>query len=378
MRILLCVPEYPPNTIGGGGVVFKKLAETYKSLGHEVAVLHGDYSAPGIMENVSCRTENGIRIYRVPDIPCPDQAIFLRTVLPPNPVAFLALPGILDREKPDMVHAHGYGHMFVDIVVLLCILKRIRYVFTSHGMPKLPHEMGGPVALAWEIYRGIIPPMIDRNANAVTCVSQCAKSECERQDAVVVPNGADERCPGISKGALGKLRKEIAPKNMEIVLSVGRLSSKKGFQDIVRVLEKAPHVIYAIAGEDYGYRSELERLAKERGVEKRLVLFGKIEREQMDKYYQISDLVAIPSHQESFGLVGLEALSNRKPIVHSGRGGLGYLVNSKNAHQYRNSRELVQLLKRMPVYRAENFLKRYSWKKVASDYVSIFRRASKA
>ena len=39
MKILLIVPEYPPYSIGGGGVVYEALAKTYRKMGHKVVVI---------------------------------------------------------------------------------------------------------------------------------------------------------------------------------------------------------------------------------------------------------------------------------------------------------------------------------------------------
>jgi glycogen synthase len=43
MKILLCVPEYPPYHIGGGGEVYKNLAEYYHDQGNQVVVVYGFY-----------------------------------------------------------------------------------------------------------------------------------------------------------------------------------------------------------------------------------------------------------------------------------------------------------------------------------------------
>jgi len=48
MKILLGVPEYPPYNVGGGGEVFKKIAEGFRALGHEVIVLYGYYNTKSL------------------------------------------------------------------------------------------------------------------------------------------------------------------------------------------------------------------------------------------------------------------------------------------------------------------------------------------
>jgi D-inositol-3-phosphate glycosyltransferase len=57
------------------------------------------------------------------------------------------------------------------------------------------------------------------------------------------------------------------------------------------------------------------------------VLFlGKRDQDTLQYYYSAADVVVVPSHYESFGLVALEAMACATPVVASETGGLAYLV----------------------------------------------------
>ena len=48
--------------------------------------------------------------------------------------------------------------------------------------------------------------------------------------------------------------------------------------------------------------------------------------------YRGADVVAIASHNEGFGLVGIEAMASGVPVVSTGVGGMsGYMVDGENA-----------------------------------------------
>jgi glycogen synthase len=84
MKILLAVPEYPPYHIGGGGEVYKNLAENYSKLGHDVVVIYGYYPSKSWFFNIKVYEKNNIKFYQIPEIPHPKNYPFLRTVMPPN------------------------------------------------------------------------------------------------------------------------------------------------------------------------------------------------------------------------------------------------------------------------------------------------------
>src|SRR5207344_3296631 len=65
--------------------------------------------------------------------------------------------------------------------------------------------------------------------------------------------------------------------------------------------------------------------------------------DQLVEYYRAADVVVVPSHTESFGLVALEAAACGTPVVAANVGGLrllvddgvtGYLVDARDPHAY--------------------------------------------
>lgn len=120
----------------------------------------------------------------------------------------------------------------------------------------------------------------------------------------------------------------------KLILSVGRLQRRKGFDNVVRSLPglvaHGIDVRYAIVGigEDRDY---LERLATELGVRQRLHLLGHVEPDDLPRWYNASDLFAMPNRDidgdtEGFGIVYLEANACGKPAVAGSTGGTGSAV----------------------------------------------------
>jgi len=123
-------------------------------------------------------------------------------------------------------------------------------------------------------------------------------------------------------------------KGQRLILSVGRLQRRKGFDNVVRALpllmQDGVDVHYAVIGigDDFEY---LQRLAAELGVSDRLHLLGHVSYEDLPRWYGACDLFAMPNRDidgdtEGFGLVFLEAASAGKPAVAGTAGGTGSAV----------------------------------------------------
>lgn len=119
-----------------------------------------------------------------------------------------------------------------------------------------------------------------------------------------------------------------------LILSVGRLQRRKGFDQVIRslpgLLRRGLDVHYAIVGigEDWAY---LQGLAQERGVGERLHLLGHVEMDDLPRWYNACDLFAMPNRDingdtEGFGLVFMEANACAKPVIAGRAGGTGSAV----------------------------------------------------
>jgi phosphatidylinositol alpha-1,6-mannosyltransferase len=119
-----------------------------------------------------------------------------------------------------------------------------------------------------------------------------------------------------------------------LVLSVGRLKRRKGFDNVIRALpalvSQGIDVHYALIGigEDQEY---LEGLVRDLGVAERVHFLGHVSYEELPRWYGACDLFAMPNREvngdtEGFGLVFLEAAASGKPAVAGRAGGTGSAV----------------------------------------------------
>lgn len=120
----------------------------------------------------------------------------------------------------------------------------------------------------------------------------------------------------------------------KLILSVGRLLNRKGFDNVIRslpaLLEQGMDIEYALIGigNELYY---LQGLAREFDVADRVHFLGHVSYEDLPRWYNACDLFAMPNRDidgdtEGFGLVFLEAAASGKPAVAGKAGGTGSAV----------------------------------------------------
>ena len=143
-----------------------------------------------------------------------------------------------------------------------------------------------------------------------------------------------------------------------LILSVGRLSRRKGFDMVVRSLPElvragidARYALIGI-GDDRGY---LETLAGELGVAERVHLLGHVDADDLPRWYNACDVFAMPNREingdtEGFGMVFIEAAACGKPSIAGEAGGTGAaVVEGQTGHRVDGSQPdgVATALKRM-------------------------------
>ncbi|MBV9610271.1 MAG: glycosyltransferase family 4 protein [Acidobacteria bacterium] len=115
-----------------------------------------------------------------------------------------------------------------------------------------------------------------------------------------------------------------------VLLAVGRLSDEKGHLDLIaafkQVRDSLPSaaVRLIIAGEG-PERSRIEAKAVSLGIREHVTLLGHVA--DASPYYDIADVMVLPSHREGSPIVLLEAMAAGLPIVATAVGGVPEIVN---------------------------------------------------
>jgi len=112
------------------------------------------------------------------------------------------------------------------------------------------------------------------------------------------------------------------PLDRAVALFVGRFAPLKGIDSLLGAVADLKHglanfhlVVVGGDGPQAASTRSLARLAGALDIQDRVTFTGPVDQEVLPNYYSASDLLAVPSHYESFGLVVLEALACGRPVV---------------------------------------------------------------
>jgi glycogen synthase len=125
-------------------------------------------------------------------------------------------------------------------------------------------------------------------------------------------------------------RARFAAPEEKIVFFVGRMVREKGVQVLIEALPKVrwgyhDTKLLIVGG---GYRDHLVNMAAYLGMERHVYFTGFVPDDDLMKIYQIIDIASFPSLYEPFGIVALEAMAARVPVVVSDAGGLPEVVEN--------------------------------------------------
>lgn len=303
MKIALCSDYFYPK-IGGITVHIESLAKALRARGHEVFIVTK-------MANFDDEI-HGLRVIRVKslfrssqtlDIPYTDDLL-----------------NVFRVEKPDVIHAH---HAFSPISLFsLAIGKKlkIKTVLTNHSIQFLYD-----VAYLWKPFSYMLFPLKQyiNYADRIIAVSKAAAifiSHFTNKYVEVIPNGVNV-C-------------EFAPETKffdgRSILFVGRLVYRKGIHRLLSVMRNVVDEIsdakLTIIGS--GYLSSTIKLAiKTMGLQENVIVKGKVGKIELIEEYRRANVFILPSvFGESFGIVLLEAMASKTPIVAVAQGGVKEVI----------------------------------------------------
>jgi glycosyltransferase involved in cell wall biosynthesis len=325
LSVMMLTWEFPPRIIGGISPHVYYLSKSLARNGAKVYVVTCDF--PGAPQH---EVVDGVQVLRIDSYknPSPDFAtwVYLMNVNMQKEAAALvnSLGG-----KIDVFHAHDW--LVATAGIGLKHVFRKPLFATMHST-----EIGRRNGIHFDYERMIheTEAWLTYEAWKVICCSDYMVSHVRwafglpEDKLVMVPNGVNTEVYAGHGEDLSEFRSKFALPEEKIVLFVGRLVYEKGVHVLVnavpKVLEKA-NAKFIIVGNGY-MKEQLSGLVKSMGLVHKVLFTGFVDDETLRKLQRCADVSVVPSLFEPFGIVALEAMAARSPVVVSDTGGLSEIV----------------------------------------------------
>ena len=309
MRILMVSDTYFPR-ISGVASSIRSFRSGLTRLGHEVDLLipaygAGDSEDPGIFQ---------VPAWRI--APYPEERLM-------TPSGCLRTAKRLASQRYDVIHiqtpfmAHFCGRALARRWHIPAVLSYHTYfeAYIGHYYPWIPQ------AAARHWIRWISRVQCHSVQTVIVPSAAMAKAVAGygvRTRIEVVPTGIDIPALPVSQRAAFRALHGIAPKR-PVLLYAGRLAPEKNLPFLLHVVARLrsalPDILLLLAG-DGPARASLEAQSKRQGLVDAVRFLGYLDRNgALRDAYQAADIFVFSSLTETQGMVLLEALAARLPIV---------------------------------------------------------------
>ena len=360
MRIGIFTEAYTPY-ISGLVTSVVMLKKGLERLGHEVYIVTAN------LESYEYNYDEKERILRIPGIPTGIYDSRLTSVYPLRAVNMIRNWNLdiihsqtefaigtfarLMAYQMDIPLVHTYHTMYEDYVHYITkgyfdkSSKKIVEYLTLFYCDKTATELIVPTKKTYDLFKEKY--QVDRNIH-------------------IIPTGIElERFykENIDSEKLDKLRKKLKLKTKDFVgIFIGRLGQEKNVLFLIDVMKKLvfdyPDIKLLIVGDGPDY-DEYKKIINDYGIEKNVIMTGKVAWEEVPYYYQLSDIFLTASHTETQGLTVIEAMaSGVVPVCIEDESFLIAVVDGLNGRIFKDKRECKKVI--LELYNDRDLVNRLS------------------
>jgi glycosyltransferase involved in cell wall biosynthesis len=290
-----------------------------------------------------------------------------------------AVHELMARAHYDVVHAHSLYSPLAHAATWLAALEGVPSLLTSHSL----FDRASALLLDACVPRWAAWP------TRLTAPSSLAVADLERHarrsDVALLPNGVD-----LARFAAPP-HNNRPPRDTIEIFSLLRLHPRKRPLALIRALPEVlricrahclPQRVHLTLAGDGPLRQAVRVEAARLGVAGHVSLIGAVPRADVPSRYAAADVFALPSLNEAFGIVALEARAAGLPVVAMRAGGAADLIeHGRDGLLAEDDAAFAAQLARLVVDRelrarladaAPRGLGRYAWREVAARHEALY------
>jgi len=287
--------------------------------------------------------------------------------------------------QPDVLHVQ-HTSILLWVANVIKSLYNINFIVTVHGT-------GIMAAQENKIYINLTQDAL-RKAKEIIVVSQYTKNKFLEifgkdliKKAKVIPGGIHLENFPLQK-EIKIINKKYNLEGKKIVLFTGRITTEKGVFYLIKAAKSIKGEVFIIG--DGPEKQNLEDLSRKLKLENVHFLgyMGNERREEFVEFYYRADVFVAPSVcDEALGLVILEAMACKTPVIATCKGGVpsvikdkvnGLLIRPKNPQEIAKACNKVLLNETLGAKMAEaarvTVEKKFTWEKIGQRYLRMYKK----
>lgn len=292
----------------------------------------------------------------------------------------------VDDFKPDLIHVQHIS-LLSWVANFIKSLYDINFIITSHGTGVLTADQNKTfVPLSQDALKRV-KKIIPVSGDTKRWLSDTFGKELSRKTRIIPGGIYLENFPPERKIKI--INKKYKLKGKKVILFSGKLTPQKGVYYLIKAAGDIKGDIYIIGDgperknlEDLTYKLKLNNIHF-------LGYMGEEKKAELEEFYYRADVFVAPSvWDEPLGLVILEAMAAKTPVIATRKGGIplavknevnGFLVRPKSSRQIAEACNKLleddELRKKLGKVARKTVEEKFTWKKIAQKYVRIYKKA---
>ncbi len=369
LKIMILSLAYYPNYIGGAEVAIKEITDRVSDIEFHMITLG------------ESRQIGNIKIFGILG-----KLNFINKILYPF-ISFIKLSLLNKKNNYDLIWPMMASYAGFSAMLFKAFNKNSKVLLTIQEGENFERRKGIFYPFFREIFESADYIQVISNFLKTWSIEMGASCPIE-----VIPNGVDIKyfSNKISDTELNDLKFKLNKRDEDVFLiTTSRLVNKNAVEDIISSLQFLPSNIKLLILGDGELKNKLIDQVSKMKLNNRVSFLGHIDRKELPKYLQISDIFVRPSISEGFGISYIEAMACNIPVIATQVGGIVDFIKDRETGifcQVNNPKdisdkvkELVEntQLKNTIIENAFNLVKnKYDWSKVSNDMKDLFIKVS--
>lgn len=375
-----------PEKIGGIGIIVKNLAAVFDRLGHDVWILTS--GKPDPYQTKVIKSSGNVKI-----------AILMN---------YFILPKLIREIKPDIVNLHQSAN--AGLLFLKKLFLNAKLISSYQVCYSKERKQINPVKIGKHTYSPNLNEIFVKYffsyihwfndhvgakfADGISVVSRAVKKEISEYHNIasdnirIIPNGVSPqdfyptppKDEYINRFKLNRGR---------VLLYVGAFYHRKRIFNLFHALKDIrtvlPDTRLIVIGSGRGYEERYRHYCSRMGLDRAVHFLGRVDNRELKDFYNLADIVIIPSSYEGMPIVLLEAMacaravvatnvSGHPDVIEHGRNGI--LIPRDDIGAL--SRHIIDLLQKtsfresLGLQSKKDMERDYNWNRIGERYINFF------